>query len=61
MSEAREQILARIRGALADRPAEPRLPPAYRLTGTATPQERVERFAERVADYRARVELTEDP
>jgi L-lactate dehydrogenase complex protein LldG len=61
VSEAREQILARIRGALEDVSAEPGLLPTYRLAGTATPQERVERFAERVADYQARVELTEDP
>jgi len=61
VSEAREQILARIRGALGDGPAEPGPLPTYRLAGTAAPQERVERFAERVADYRARVELTEDP
>jgi L-lactate dehydrogenase complex protein LldG len=57
---ARDQILARIRGALADGPAEPVLLPAYRLTGTSAPDELVERFAERVSDYRARVELTED-
>lgn len=60
MSEAREQVLARIRGALAGAPAEPAAPPRLR-SGTASRDELVARFAERVADYRARVELTDDP
>jgi L-lactate dehydrogenase complex protein LldG len=60
VSAAREEVLARIRAALADRPdfvaqshkVEPEPAARHGL---------VERFAERTADYRARVELTADP
>lgn len=58
MTDARTEILARVREALADvHPgAEPEKAPAVReLTPVAIP-ELVDRFAERVADYRAVVE-----
>jgi L-lactate dehydrogenase complex protein LldG len=50
---AREDVLGRIRAALADAPAVPDVPRAYRGAG-AVPAD-VERFCERVADYRATV------
>lgn len=51
---ARDEILARVRGALegADRDAVA-VPRGYR--STTTPTDRVSRFAERVADYKATV------
>jgi L-lactate dehydrogenase complex protein LldG len=60
---AREAVLARIRAALADVPAgaETAVPREYREVGSASPHELVELFAERVADYRASVEVTADP
>jgi L-lactate dehydrogenase complex protein LldG len=55
MTDAREEILGRIRSALADRPAAPdavAVPrPAAELTGDAL----LDRFVQRVADYRATV------
>jgi L-lactate dehydrogenase complex protein LldG len=63
VSAARDEVLARIRAALTDVPAgeETVVPRAYRERGSASREELVERFAERVADYRATVELTDDP
>jgi L-lactate dehydrogenase complex protein LldG len=63
VSEAREAVLGRIRAALTDVPAgeETVVPRGYRERGAASPQQLVERFAERVADYRATVEVTTDP
>jgi L-lactate dehydrogenase complex protein LldG len=63
VSEAREAVLGRIGAALTDVPAgeETVVPRGYRERGSASPQELVERFAERVADYRATVEVTTDP
>jgi len=56
MSTAREEILARIRGALGSAsPAGAPIPRAYRQVAEDTPEERLERFAERVAEYRASV------
>ncbi|MGB0971617.1 MAG: lactate utilization protein C, partial [Mycobacterium sp.] len=56
MSQARAEILARIRGALADRPAVPDVAWTYgRVVGTGD-LDAAERFIERVADYRARVD-----
>ena len=57
MSAARDTVLARVRGALAgsDGAAVAPEPPDYRRS-TGEPQERlVERFAERVGEYRATV------
>jgi L-lactate dehydrogenase complex protein LldG len=50
---ARDEILSRIRGALADRPTAPPIPRDYRLAGTLPVD--VDVFAERVADYGATV------
>ena len=52
MSAARAEVLGRIRAALGPSPAIPEVPRAYRGTGQAAD---VDRFAERVADYRADV------
>ena len=50
---AREEILARIRA--TTRTASPPVTREYRRTGTLTAGERVDRFCERAADYRADV------
>ena len=56
MSQARAEILARIRGALADRPAVAEVAWTYgKAVGTGG-LDAVERFVERVDDYRARVD-----
>lgn len=53
---ARDQILMRIRAALAgSAPAGPAIPRNYRRTAGAAPDEVVARFADRVAEYRASV------
>ena len=58
---AREEVLGRIRVALADRPAPPPaargLPPAGALDREAV----VELFVERVREYKATVVVTNDP
>ena len=48
---ARDEILSRIRAALADRPDAPPIPRDYRAAGHGIPD--LDLFAERVADYRA--------
>lgn len=56
--DAREAVLGRIRAALADVPgtgADAALPREYRRAGGLDPAARTARFAERVADYRARI------
>lgn len=64
MSGAREEILARIRSALADVPttedaaAEP--PPRYRVESELGATELAELFAERAGEYRARVRRASD-
>ena len=60
MTSAREEILQRIRAALADvpdgeRPEDVPVERGYRTRSGTEPGERVARFAERVADYRAAV------
>jgi L-lactate dehydrogenase complex protein LldG len=50
---ARDEILSRIRAALADRPTTPLIPREYRLAGTLPVD--VELFAKRVTDYQATV------
>jgi L-lactate dehydrogenase complex protein LldG len=50
---ARGDILSRIRTALADRPVPPPIARDYRAPGGTAPD--LDRFAERVADYRATV------
>jgi L-lactate dehydrogenase complex protein LldG len=62
VSAARDEILARIGSALADVPRkedpDARAAGDYLTASELTPQEVVERFAARVADYRARVRRT---
>ncbi|BBX16792.1 lactate utilization protein C [Mycolicibacterium duvalii] len=60
MSEARAQILGRIRDALADRPAAPEVPWTYGAAVGTDGLDPVERFIERVAGYRARVERADE-
>lgn len=60
MSAAREEILSRVRGALRDVPREERaddvaVTRGYRTRDHADPATRLDRFAERVSDYRAEV------
>jgi len=50
---ARDEILSRIRAALADRPAPAPIPRNYRGAGSITAD--LDLFVERVADYRANV------
>jgi L-lactate dehydrogenase complex protein LldG len=59
---AREEILSRIRAALADRPDAPPIPRDYRPAGRGAGHGAadLERFAERVADYRAVVQRVPD-
>jgi len=54
---ARDAVLARITGALADRPIAPEVPRAYRLGGDLEPghPELVELLVDRLVDYRATV------
>ncbi len=60
MSGSREAILAAARRALADRPATPLIPRAYRSAGDPA-GDVVALFAERVADYRAEVHVVAEP
>ena len=53
MSAARAEVLGRIRSALGAAPAVPDVPRDYHRAGTATVD--LDRFCERVADYRATV------
>lgn len=55
---ARDEILSRIRAALADRPDPGPIPRDYRGPGALAPD--LDRFAERVADYRAEVHRVAD-
>ena len=60
MTTARDEILRRIGSALSDRPAGERpedVPVAreYRRAGTAARDELVERFVDRLVDYKAKV------
>jgi len=62
VSAAREEILRRVRGALGPAPEVPEIPRDYHGAGTGRPPgdpEVVERFCERVADYRATVRRVE--
>jgi L-lactate dehydrogenase complex protein LldG len=58
---ARDEMLARIRAALADRPVAPTPERLYRRAGTLEHEAVIERFVERVRDYRATVVVTADP
>jgi L-lactate dehydrogenase complex protein LldG len=61
VSEAKAEILARVRAALGPSPAVPDVPRAYRAAGSL-PRDAavVEMFCERVAEYRATVHRTDD-
>jgi L-lactate dehydrogenase complex protein LldG len=52
---ARDDVLARIRGALGPDPAVPEVPRSYRGAGAADDEDVVDRFCERAAEYRATV------
>ena len=54
MSAAREEILGRIRIALADRPTASEVPWSYGQPVGIGTDTAIERFVERTADYRAR-------
>jgi L-lactate dehydrogenase complex protein LldG len=58
---AREEVLARIRAALADRPGAPAPDRSYRREMGLARDEVVERFVDRVRDYGATVVVTDDP
>jgi L-lactate dehydrogenase complex protein LldG len=58
---AREEMLARIRAALVDRPALVERERGYRRVGTLERDAVIDLFVERVRDYRARVVVTSDP
>lgn len=60
MGEAREQVLRRIRAALGPERAPVDVPRAYRTVGSRSREEILRLFAERVADYRAAVDVTDD-
>jgi len=55
VSSAKEDILARVRGALGPAPAVPEVPRAYRAAGTLATEGIVDVFCEHVAEYRATV------
>jgi L-lactate dehydrogenase complex protein LldG len=55
MADARTEILARVRQALADRPQPGPVPRDYRGPGQTSVPEPVELFTERLLDYQARV------
>jgi len=53
MTSARDEVLGRIRAALADRPAPPPVVRSYRTAGTAAPS--IELLVDRLVDYKATV------
>lgn len=60
MTTAKDEVLARIRGALGDRPAAPPVPRDYRRTGADTPGSPVllDLLEDRLVDYKATVNRT---
>ncbi len=54
-ADAKTEILARIRGALADEPAVPETPRDYRKTSELSRDEIVEMLEDRLIDYKANV------
>jgi len=58
---ARDEMLARIRVALADRPVASTPERLYRRAGTLEREAVLDRFVERVRDYKATVIVTGDP
>jgi L-lactate dehydrogenase complex protein LldG len=57
MTSAREEILGRVRTALTDRPSPPPVARTYRRAGAVRGGDLVDRFAERLRDYRASVDI----
>jgi L-lactate dehydrogenase complex protein LldG len=62
MTSARDELLRRVRGALRDVPASERpaaspVPRSYRMHDAAPTETLIERFAERVAEYKAAVRV----
>ena len=57
----REAVLARVRAALADRPGPVDVPRRYRTHGELPREQVIDRFVERVREYRAVVVVTDDP
>jgi L-lactate dehydrogenase complex protein LldG len=55
VTEAREEVLARIRRALADRPAPPEVPRSYRHQGDLDLPARLDLLTDRLVDYKAAV------
>ncbi len=55
MSSARDEVLARIRRALADRPAPPEVPRSYRHQGDLDLPARLDLLTDRLVDYKAAV------
>jgi L-lactate dehydrogenase complex protein LldG len=55
VSAAREEVLARIRRALADRPAPPEVPRSYRHQGDLDLPARLDLLTDRLVDYKAAV------
>ena len=60
MSAAREEVLRRIRSAIAGQPVV-EVPRGYRMRGALAADEVVALFVERVRDYRAEVVVTDAP
>ena len=55
MGSARDEVLGRIRRALADRPAAPEVPRAYRRGGDLDQAARLDLLVDRLIDYKAAV------
>jgi L-lactate dehydrogenase complex protein LldG len=61
VSDARDEVLGRIRAALGSERAPVEVPRDYRTAGSRSREELLRLFADRVADYRGAVETTDDP
>ncbi len=61
MSSARDEVLGRIRRALADRPAAPEVPRAYRRAGDLDQAARLDLLVDRLVDYKAAVRRCSPP
>jgi L-lactate dehydrogenase complex protein LldG len=55
VSSARDEVLGRIRRALADRPVAPEVPRAYRRSGDLDQAARLDLLVDRLVDYKAAV------
>ena len=61
VSSARDEVLGRIRRALADRPAAPEVPRAYRRAGDLDQAARLDLLVDRLVDYKAAVRRCSPP